>query len=412
MTSPNLDDNILDINLFPANRGAPHALFDLWREQDPVHFNPPSPTYRNNESFSQVTRGFWVLTRYQDVQDVSRDQELFTSHDHGFLLWDVEGEELERQQQNFMGMKPADHAAVKQVIVPPFAPRALGALKPAIDQGARELVDAIAGRGECEFVFDVASKLPVYTFCELMGIPLSYRERVVDYGNAIADVEGRSKLSFNPVEKLYELSMEIAELKRREPDDRLFSQMIHNSSIQLSDLQLANFFQVFAIAGHETTRSTAAHFIYLMHANPEQFELLMSDLDAHLANAIEEVLRFTSTTTNFCRHATRDTVLNGQLIGKGDKVYLSYAAANRDPRVFEDPHRFDITRPNARQHLAFGTGPHVCVGARLARMQLHALLHELLTRLPDLRIEGDPEWLQSVWFNAIVRMQVRFAART
>ena len=153
------------------------------------------------------------------------------------------------------------------------------------------------------------------------------------------------------------------------------------------------FFQVFAVAGHETTRSTASHFINLMNRFPEQYELLREDLDGQIDNAIEEVLRYTSTTTNFRRTTTAATEIGGVPVEKGAKILMSYAGANRDPDVFEDPHQFDITRQNARKHLAFGTGPHVCIGARLARLQLKALLKQIVTRLPDIRVV-EAEWLK------------------
>jgi cytochrome P450 len=173
-------------------------------------------------------------------------------------------------------------------------------------------------------------------------------------------------------------------------------------------MQINQMVFVFAMAGHETTRSTAAHFIHQMHRNPDQYQLLLSDFDMHIDNAIDEVLRYTSTTTNFTRTVMADTEIGGRPVKKGDHVYMSYAAANRDPAVFEDPHRLDITRPNAKRHLAFGVGPHVCMGARLAKIQLRALLKEIVSHMPDIRPVGEPEWLRSVWFNAIIRMPVKF----
>ena len=178
---------------FRRRRTAPHALFDLWRAQDPVHWNPPTPSYVPNVPASSMTKGFWVLTRYQDVFDVSRDTDRFSSYDEGFVIWDLEQGELALHRANFMGMQPTDHAAVKQVVMPAFSPKVMQALAPEIDRLARELVDGIVDRGQCEFVFDVASKLPVYTFCELMGIPENMRARVVDLGNAMADVETRGQ---------------------------------------------------------------------------------------------------------------------------------------------------------------------------------------------------------------------------
>ena len=402
------DANILDPDIFPAEKGPPHALFETWRASDPVHWNPATPAYVPTVPASSMTKGFWVLTRYQDVFDVSRDQERFSSYDEGFVIWDLEEQELALHRANFMGMRPAEHTAVKHVVMPAFAPKAMQAMGPEIDRLAREIVDDIAARGGCEFVFEVASKLPVYTFCELMGIPHDLRAEVVDLGNAMADVETRAEHSIDPMLRLFAISEALSEEKRRQPDGSLMSLMVNDQTVGLNQMNINMLFIVFAIAGHETTRSTAAHFMYLMSTHPEQYRLLLSDIDKHLENAIEEVLRYSSTTTNFRRTATMDTEIGGHAVKKGDKIYLSYAAANRDPAVFENPDLFDITRPNARKHLSFGTGPHVCIGARLARMELQALLKEILVRIPDFKVSGDPEWLRSIWFNAITGLPISF----
>lgn len=406
-------DNILNPEIFPSEQGPPHHLFDLWRETDPVHWNPANPNYTSLiPGSSGVKKGFWVLTRHKDVNDVSMNQELFSSHETGIVVWEFEGEQLEQQRANFMAMKPADHHAVKRMIMPPFMPKALAEIAPEIDKLAAEIVASVAPLGQCEFVFDVASRLPIYTFCELMGIPPHLRNQVAEFGNALADVEAQTGPSLDPMMGLFALAQELAEEKRRNPDGRLLSVMVNDTTLNLDPMQINQFFLVFAMAGHETTRSTAAHFIHLMHRYPEQYALLRRDFDAHIENAIDEVLRFTSTTTNFTRTAMADTEIGGCKVRKGDTVYLSYAAANRDPAVFEDPHRFDITRSNARRHLAFGVGPHVCIGARLAKMQLRALIKEIVAQIPDILPVGQPEWLRSVWFNAIVKMPVVFSPRS
>jgi cholest-4-en-3-one 26-monooxygenase len=402
--------NILDPDIFPTGKGPPHALFRAWRETDPVRWNPTTPSYVPTVPASSMTKGFWVLTRYQDVFDVSRDQERFSSYDQGFVIWDLEEQELALHRANFMGMRPVDHSAVKQVVLPAFSPKAMQVIVPEIDRLAREIVDDIAGRGECEFVFEVASKLPVYTFCELMGIPHELRSKVVDLGNAMADVETRSEHSLDPMLQLFAIAEALCGEKRQNPDGSLMSVLANDRTLGLSQVNINMLFIVFAVAGHETTRSTAAHFMYLMSTHREQYRLLLSDIDAHLENAIEEVLRYTSTTTNFRRTATVDAEIGGRPVRKGDKIYLSYAAANRDPAVFENPDIFDITRPNARKHLSFGTGPHVCIGARLARMELHALLKQILTRISDFQVVDEPQWLRSIWFNAITRLPIRFTA--
>jgi len=408
MTQWPIDANILDPDIFPREKGPPHGLFDAWRDVNPVHWNPATPKYVPTVPASSMTKGFWVLTRYQDVFDVSRDQERFSSYDEGFVIWDLEEQELALHRANFMGMRPADHTAVKHIVMPAFAPKAMQAMVPEIDRLAREIVDDIAPRGHCEFVFEAASKLPVYTFCELMGIPDEMRAKVVDLGNAMADVETRAQHTLDPTFQLFAMAEEISEQKRRRPDGSLMSILVQDKTLGLSQMNINMIFIVFAIAGHETTRSTAAHFMYLMNEHPEQYRLLRSDVDKYLENAIEEVLRYTSTTTNFRRTATIDTEIGGQPVKKGDKIYLSYAAANRDPAMFEAPHVFDITRTNARKHLAFGTGPHVCIGARLARMQLHALLKQIVTRIPDFQVSDEPAWLRSIWFNAVTRLPITF----
>ncbi len=408
MSALTLEDNILDPDIFPREKGPPHRLFDAWRASDPVHWNPATSSYVTTVPSSSLTKGFWVLTRYDDVQEVSRDRDRFCSHEAGFMIWDHDADELERQRANFMGMQPDHHNAVKQVLMPAFSPKVLQAMLPRIEALAREIVDDIADRGECEFVFEVASRLPVYTFCALMGIPEDLRSTVVDLGNAMADVEGAGEHLVESTFKLFAIAEALSEQKRQHPDGSLLSTLVHDTSLGLSQMNINMFFIVFAIAGHETTRSTAAHFLYLMHQYPDQYRLLLSDVDKHLENAIEEVLRFTSTTTNFRRTALMDAEIGGYPVNKGDKILLSYAAANRDPSVFANPHTFDITRENARKHLAFGTGPHVCIGARLARMQLHALLKQIVTRIPDYKLDGEPEWLRSIWFNAITNLSIVF----
>ena len=407
-----LAGNLIDPELIPAGGGPPHELFDAWRESDPVHWNPPSDSYRTPMPHASLDKGFWVLTRYQDIVDVSRNQELFSSHEGSPVIWDFEPPQLEQQRAGLMGMKPADHMAVKKLVMPPFAPGELAAFHPEIDRVAGAIVDSVAGQGKCEFVFDVASRLPVYTFCKLLGVPDRLRETVFALGNQTADTEnpGYRGESGSAFFALFRIAQELAAEKRAAPDGSMLSRLVHGEvdGEQLDELNIQMFFVTLSIAGHETTRSTAAHFVRLMHDHPDQYELLRSDVDRRLPNAIEEVLRHSPPVVKFRRTVMEDTEIGGQRVAKGDKIYLSYPAANRDPSVFPDPHRFDITRENAARHLAFGSGPHFCLGSRLARYQLQALLGQIVTRIPDIHPDGETEMLKSIWFNAIVRMPVAF----
>ena len=412
MNALSLDTNLVNPELIPGQNGPPHALFRQWREQDPVHWNPPPQDYVCPLPGGSIDQGFWVLTRYEDVAAVSRDQNLFTSHDGGPIIWDFDPEQLAIQQAGLMGMHPDQHMKAKRFVQPPFMPKALRSFEPEIEQVAQEIVDSIASKGSCEFVFDVASKLPVHTFCVLMGIPEELREQVFQLGNAAADVEGYKpdETEMTPAMQLMVIAEQLAQQKRTHPDDSMFSEYIHGEveGEKLDPMQINMFFVTMAIAGHETTRATAAHFIRLMNKNPDQYELLKSDPDKYLPGAIDEVLRFSPPVIKFRRTATEDTEIGGQKIVKGDKIYLSYPAANRDPEIFEEPDRFDITRENAKRHLSFGIGPHICLGARLAHMQLFHLLKQIATRIPDIRPSGEYEMLRTIWFNGIINMPVTF----
>ena len=407
-----VDTNLLDPQLIPSLGGPPHQLFDAWREADPLHWNPPSETYHNPMPGASLTQGFWVVTRYKDLFDVSRNQELFSSHEGSPIIWDLAPQQLAMQRANIMGMKPEQHAAVKRLVLPPLSPRELKQFHPEIERVAREIVDAVAPKGRCEFVFDVASKLPVYTFCTLMGVPPELHEQVFKLGNATADTENpaRADEDNSAGMALFAIAQELTRQKKANPDDSMLSRLI-NGKIdgESPDENTINmFFVTLSIAGHETTRGTAAHFVRLMNEYPEQYRLLLSDPQRYLPNAIEEVLRFSPPVIKFRRTVLQDTEIGGHPVAKGDKIYLSYPAANRDPAVFSDPHKFDITRENANKHLSFGTGPHVCLGARLARIQLAALLMQIVERIPDIHPDGERAMLNSIWFNAVIKMPVSF----
>ena len=234
--------------------------------------------------------------------------------------------------------------------------------------------------------------------------------RRVSTGNELADTERPRAEGFDPVLELFAICTELSEAKRQEPDDSILSRLLQGEvdGKPVTQEQINLFFMTMAIAGHETTRSTATHFVRLMNDHPEQYELLCSDLDRYLPNAIEEVLRHSPPVIKFRRTVVEDTVIGDQPVKKGDKVYLSYPAANRDPSIFDEPHKFNIERSNATKHLAFGTGPHVCLGARLARLQLQSLLRQVALRIPDIRPSKQTSMLRSIWFNAIIDMPVEF----
>ncbi len=407
--------NLIDIDLIPNGKGPPVELFARWRKDDPVHWNPaPAPgSYISKQAGAGLNQGFWVLTRYKDVDAVSRNQELFSSWLGGPTIWDYEGEYLERQRAGMMGMDTQRHMRTKRLVTPVFTPKFISEFEPSIVRVAGDIVDGVAARGSCEFVFDVASKLPVYTFCELLGVPAKDRDLIFDLGNGVADLESDSRDHEGIMMQLLQYGAALAAEKMESPDDSMMSRVANGivDGDRLAPEEVAMFFVLLSIAGHETTRSTASHFIRLMTEFPDQYALLQSDIDRYLPNAIDEVLRYSPPVIKFRRTVTQDTEIGGHPVKAGDKVYLSYAAANRDPEMFEDPDRFDITRANASRHLAFGIGPHMCLGARLASLQLKHLLREFLTRAPDFRIDGDMTYLRTIWFSAIMHMPLAFTPK-
>jgi cytochrome P450 len=408
------ETNLVAPDLIVNQDGPPHDLFARWRRDDPIHWNPPPApgSYPGTPDGGRMDKGFWVLTRHADVAKVSMDQDLYSSHVGTPVIWEMPPELLAIQQTGLMAMPMERHAKVKRLIMPPFAGGAMDAFTPEIARVADEIVKDVAARGECEFIFDVASRLPVYTFCVLMGIADADREQVFQLGNALADVESRTAADMGAMMQLFGIAARLTEEKRGCPDGSMMSAYVNTdvSGEKLSPEEIAMFFLTMAIAGHETTRGTAGHFIRLMAEHPDQYALLRSDPDRYLPNAIDEVLRMAPPVMQFRRTATRDTELGGKTIRAGDKLYLAYAAANRDPAVFENPDQFDITRSNAKRHLSFGTGPHVCIGARLAHLQLKLLLERIITRIPDIQPTVKPRYLRSIWFNAIIEMPVSFTS--
>jgi cholest-4-en-3-one 26-monooxygenase len=286
-------------------------------------------------------------------------------------------------------------------------------LEPTIRRHARAVVDRIAKKGECEFVEDLACELPLTLICELMGVPQEMRKQIFDWSNALIGADDADMKSGDPQATAMQMWMYCNTLvaeKRSKPDDALIS-LLANGAVDgeaLSDLELNNFFVLLSVAGNETTRNATSQFMRLMSEHPKQLALLQSDVDRYLPDAIEESLRFAPPVMQFRRTAMADTEIRGVRIAKGDKLYLSYPSANRDEDVFgETSMQFDITRQN-NDHIAFGIGEHYCLGANFARMQLHCILRELLTRLPDIELVGAPAFQRSNFIAGIKRMPVKF----
>src|SRR5690606_5971351 len=363
--------------------------------------------------------GFWALTRYDEVREVGRRPNDFCSGE-GINIFD-EPEWLRRYRGSIIAMDDPEHARMRRIVSRGFTPRALERLHDDVVRTAQEVIGSVAGRGECDFVTDVAALLPLRIVGDLMGIPRSQERFIFDQTNILmgaSDPEfvadqtprGVATAVLAACEALVELLRELAELRIAEPRDDLITKLVAaRDEENLTPQELAAFFILLVGAGNETTRNAIAHALVALTHCPEQRELWRSDVDRYTRPLVEEVLRWSSPVLHMRRTVTRDGVrLGDQEFAKGEKVVVWYRSANQDEEYFADPAAFDITRA-ANPHLAFGgPGPHFCLGANLARLELSVVLREMFSVLPDIHAVGEPEILRSNFLNGIKHLRVEF----
>ena len=406
------DLDLCDPDVFVTHQGPPHEYLEMLRREDPVHWHP-APS--EQKTATPIRKGFWVLTRHEDVKSVSRQPRVFSSQVGTPFLWDMEDDPaLPAVQSQLISMDPPQHVKYRRLVQRGFTPKMVGKLEPVIRRHAREAVDRIAATGSCEFVDELACELPLVLICELAGIPVEDRRRIFDWSNRMIGSDdpemGNSEEGARQAQaEMWIYCNTLVEQKRANPDDTLISRFVHGEvdGEKITEGEINNFFVLLSVAGNETTRNMTSHFMRLMFENPDQYELVKSDVEHFLPGAIEEALRFSPPVINFCRRALEDTEIGGQQVRRGDKVYLCYPSANRDEALFDEPMRFDVTREK-NDHIAFGIGEHFCLGANLARMQLRCILREVLTRLPDMTLDGPIGFQRSNFIHGIKRMPVRY----
>lgn len=390
--------------LSPASfaHGHPHEQYDWLRENAPV--------YWHDEPDGQ---GFYALTRHADSYAVSRDTATFSSWAGGIMIADaLAPEQLEGARKMMLYMDPPEHTRYRALVNRAFTPRAAARWTQRIERLAQEIVAAVAERGECDLVGDLAGELPSYVIAELMGIPREDGRRLYELTELMhttdpgVPVEARISAPF----EMLMYAGGVAQRKAGEPGDDLATILV-NAEVdghRLSVEEFGWFFLLLVNAGGDTTRNLVAGAVEALFAHPDQRARLEADLDAVLPSAVEELLRYVSPVVYMRRTATRDTQIGGQAIPEGSKVVMYYGAANRDPQVFAAPHRLDLGRtPNP--HIAFGAGgAHFCLGAHFARIEAAAMLRAILTGLPDLAPVGDPDPLPSNFIAGPRHRQVRF----
>ncbi|HBZ72503.1 MAG TPA: cytochrome P450 [Deltaproteobacteria bacterium] len=399
-----------DVDLYnPDNfvREVPHEMFRVLRREAPVYFHPEPDG-----------PGFWVLTKYEDVKSCSRNPQLFSSWLGGTNIPDRDGEQLDRMRVLMLNMDPPKHRQFRNIVNKAFTPRMVKQLEPRVRGMAKRIVDRVAHKGECDFVSEVAARLPMEVICEMMGVPNEDREHIYDLTNKLIgfdDPEFQSSPQDAEVASLqmFVYASKLAEKARKHPGEDLATALLHAEvdGEHLSELEFNSFFLLLAVAGNETTRTVTTNGMLALIQHPDQRRRLIENPKL-IETGVEEILRFEPAVHYFRRTTTQDVEVRGQRIRKGDKITMWYPAANRDEEVFDRPDEFDIARePN--DHLAFGVGEHFCLGSNLARMELNVIFEELLRRIAkDIELAGPVRRLRSNFVNGVKEMRVRFEPET
>jgi cholest-4-en-3-one 26-monooxygenase len=407
---------LADINLWDKDRfveGVPHDWFAALRREAPVFWHPGDPTFDGPQGGAGP---FWAVTDYDDVVAINRDNATFSSHERLVFMWDPDDANLDQQRLLMLNMDPPMHTRYRRLINKGFTPRMVGELESTMRKRTTEIIDRVAERGECDFVVDVAAELPLQVIADLMGVPQEDRHKMFDWSNRMIGAEDpeygvTEEMAQHASMELYAYAAQLAEQKRANPKDDLIS-VLTGSEVdgeQLSGLEIDLFFLLLTVAGNETTRNLISHGMVALLEHPDQLEKVRANREL-LPGAVEEMLRWASPVMHFRRTATADVEIGGQQIKRGDKVVIWYIAANYDDTVFENPFTFDVERtPN--EHVAFGGGgPHFCLGANLARMEINVMFDEVLNRLHDLELAGPVSRLRSNFINGLKHVPLTFRA--
>jgi cytochrome P450 len=401
-------------------RGVPHEAFRQLRDTEPVCWQQETEVLG-----WPAGPGYWAVTRYADVRHVLRSPELFSSWLGATQIRDPDPSDLDFIRRMILNMDPPEHNRLRKIVTAAFTRRRLERLTSEISARARTLLAAAGSRGRCDLPAEVTDEFPLANLSDLLGVPAADRElllrwtnRVIGYqdpehAEVVRDAGGRPVNPRSPaaLADMFGYATVLAADKRRHPADDLMTALASASvdGRSLDDAELAMFFFLLVIAGNDTVRSALPGGVLVFAQHPDAYRRLRAE-PGLMATAIEEVLRWHPPVLSFRRTAAQDTELAGRLIRRGDKVVVYHVSANYDERAFPDPHTFDIGRdPN--DHLAFGQGPHLCLGAHFARLQMRCFFTELLAVAPRIELDGEPVRLTSNFINGITHLPVRWTSR-
>jgi len=410
---PDLGPNDADITSHDTyTTGVPHATFERLRAEDPVHWTEEADG-----------SGFWSILRYDDALAVSRDVETFTSTG-GIRLEEMDDEEA-AARTTMMELDPPDHTRYRRMVSKGFTRRRVESYEEQIRELAVEVIEEALEQDEFDFVHVIAEQLPMRMLGRMLGTSDDDGHKLVAWGDALlgntdpdftdfpVDLTDTEQFRFVPFRspasiQIFQWAQVQAEQRRANPTDDVISQLLEpaKDGVPLTDHEFNNFVTLLVAAGNDTTRYTMTHGLWTMLNHPGLWEAWKADPEL-TPTAVEEILRTSAVTMHFRRTATADIEMRGKQIKAGDKVVIWFNSANHDADGFENPYRFDLAR-ESNDHMAFGrNGPHLCLGAWLARMEVRLVFEELLKRVDRFELVGDVTYLRSNFIAGIKSLPVK-----
>lgn len=413
--------DLSDIDFWSEPWPLREAVFAKLRAERPIaYFREPELTAKTAIPLP-AGPGYYAITRHADITEISRHPETYCSGRSGSTIIDMPQEFLEFFG-SMINMDDPRHSRLRRIVSAAFNPRMVKSVEESIELVADQIIEDVRARGQCDFVTDVAARLPLKVICDMMGVPETDYDTVFNRSNIILSMgdpeyvaEGTDPmLAFlNAGNDLAQLMNGLAAFRSEHPTDDLTSALMHANidGESLTHSELASFFILLLVAGNETTRNAISHGLLALTENPEQRDAWRDDFEAMAPAAVEEIVRWASPVIFMRRTVTTDTELAGHRFSEGEKVVLFYNSGNRDEAVFEDPQRLDLRRdPNP--HLGFGApGPHFCLGAHLARREITVMFRELFATVPDICASGPPDRLLSNFINGIKHLPCAFTPR-